>query len=176
MKGGIANLRRVGIILLSLGVIIGSVSAAKIPPLIGVFFVSIVIMVIGIFLMRFGKRKEAEEKGMQSLDKLIDLLKENLKDLRKLDKTKESDFLSKKIEEINRNLSRFAEEASIIQFFYGTGKYSELMMLFGSGERNLNRAWSALVDGVKEEALECLEKAELDLNETLDRLKELEKE
>jgi hypothetical protein len=50
------------------------------------------------------------------------------------------------------------------------------MMLFGRGERNLNRAWSALVDGAKEEATVSLEKAKLDLKETLDRLKKLEKE
>jgi hypothetical protein len=172
---GMISLSGVGMLLLSLGVIVGSVTAAKLPPLMWGFYISVIIMVIGVFLMRFGKRKEVKEKGVQSLDELVDMLGENLENLKQLDKTEESASLCKKLGEINWNLSRFAEEASIIQFSYGTGKLGEIRMLFGKGERNLNRAWSALVDGSNEETTKCLEKAELDLKETLDRLKELKK-
>lgn len=49
---------------------------------------------------------------------------------------------------------------------YGVSDFAEFFSMFSSGERYLNRAWSALVDGYTVESENSLKKAEYYFNET----------
>lgn len=48
-------------------------------------------------------------------------------------------------------LAEFAEGRNVIAHRFGTPAYAEVMTEFASGERYLNRAWSAAADGYVDE-------------------------
>lgn len=52
----------------------------------------------------------------------------------------------------------------------GMGGYARLMDSFASGERQINRAWSAAADGVETEAIACIDDASALLGESRQRL------
>jgi len=56
-------------------------------------------------------------------------------------------------------LDRFVQARNSVVHAYGMSQYADLMNHFAAGERSLNRAWSASVDGYIDEVQECLAKA-----------------
>jgi hypothetical protein len=70
-------------------------------------------------------------------------------------------------------LNSFADHREAITNRFGTKAFSEVMTEFASGERYLNRAWSAAADGYVDEVAQCVATANTFMNhakEALDRL------
>ena len=61
--------------------------------------------------------------------------------------------------ELQDDLREFAEGRDAITAEYGLQIFAEVMTEFASGERAINRAWSASADGYIEEAAVCIERA-----------------
>ena len=64
----------------------------------------------------------------------------------------------------------FVDARPVLVATLGLAGYAALMDSFASAERQINRAWSAAVDGVYEEAADCLDEASLLVAETVKRL------
>ena len=65
----------------------------------------------------------------------------------------------------------FVEARESIGHVYGLAAYADIMSYFASGERYLNRVWSASADGYIDEVAAYLEKAQLQFSEALDKLR-----
>ncbi len=57
-------------------------------------------------------------------------------------------------------LTAFVQAREAIERQYGADRYADVMDPFATGERALNRAWSASVDGYIDEVWPCLDRAE----------------
>ncbi len=82
-----------------------------------------------------------------------------------------SDQIKKTLDELElAYLIPFAEHRHQFQHDYGMMKFAEFFSDFATGERNLNRAWSAIVDGYPEESKNSLDRSLLYFKECLERL------
>ncbi|WP_297090367.1 cell division protein [Thermococcus sp.] len=164
----------IGNVLLTAGLIAGSITAARIPPMWGGLAASLVVMGAGILLRRQGAREElhrAAESGTGGVRELERLLGDALARLEKvLDAPAEKAHaeLTKILEE----LDEFAEKAQPLRI-EGLMTYGKIMSIFSRGERALNRAWSAFADGYEEEGRKYLRYGYEDLKETLSAVKAL---
>ncbi len=164
----------IGNILLTAGLIAGSITAARIPPMWGGLAASLVVMGAGILLRRQGAREElhrAAESGTGGVRELERLLGDALARLEKvLDAPAEKAHaeLTKILEE----LDEFAEKAQPLRI-EGLMTYGKIMSIFSRGERALNRAWSAFADGYEKEGRRYLRYGYEDLKETLSAVKAL---
>ncbi|HMB54361.1 MAG TPA: hypothetical protein VKU40_13665, partial [Thermoanaerobaculia bacterium] len=72
-------------------------------------------------------------------------------------------------------LAAFAEARESIAYRYGLAAYGEVMSHFASGERYLNRVWSASTDGYIDEAHDYLVRAKEQFEEALGVFRGLER-
>ena len=64
------------------------------------------------------------------------------------------------------HIATFVDARPLLQGKFGLSGYASIMDTFSGAERQLNRAWSAAADGVYDEAITCLNRASLLLEET----------
>ena len=164
----------VGNVLLTVGLIGGAITAARIPPMWGGVAVSLAIMGVGIFLRRQGEKEElhrAAESGTGGVKELDALLTDAISRIEKImDAPRE-----KAVEELTgilEELEEFAEKAQPLRI-EGLMTYGNIMSIFSRGERALNRAWSAFADGYEEEGRKYLRYGYEDLKETLSAVRAL---
>ena len=62
-------------------------------------------------------------------------------------------------EQLRPDLRRFADARESMVHLYGLQTYADIMSNFATGERYINRVWSASADGYESEAATYLEKA-----------------
>ena len=62
-------------------------------------------------------------------------------------------------EQLRPDLRRFADARQSMVHLYGLQTYADIMSNFATGERYINRVWSASADGYESEAATYLEKA-----------------
>ena len=62
-------------------------------------------------------------------------------------------------EELRPDLHRFAKARNSMVHLFGLQSYADIMSEFATGERYINRVWSASADGYESEASAYLEKA-----------------
>jgi hypothetical protein len=62
-------------------------------------------------------------------------------------------------EHLRADLRRFADARESMVHLYGLQTYADIMSNFATGERYINRVWSASADGYESEAATYLEKA-----------------
>ncbi len=125
------------------------------------FFPGLFIAVAGAGLL--GMPQKMEHRDEEGISKKLDPAKcmETVIGI-----IKEIDFakmnpktIQEKIEDIQlNNLVPFAEARHEFQHDYGIVNFADFFSDFATGERNVNRAWSALVDGYLEETKESLMK------------------
>jgi hypothetical protein len=68
------------------------------------------------------------------------------------------------------DLNGFADNREAIANRFGPLAYAEVMTEFASGERYLNRAWSAAADGYVDEVADCIQHADGFLREACELL------
>lgn len=69
-------------------------------------------------------------------------------------------------------LGVFVEARETLSRVYGMQAYADIMSKFALGERNINRAWSASVDGYIDEVRTCLDNARHLMDEVHDMLRQ----
>lgn len=126
------------------------------------FFPGLFIAVAGAGLLGMPQKMEhKEEEGAgkkvdpaKCMETVIGIIKEI--DFESMDRKTIQD----KIEDIQlNNLVPFAEARHAFQHDYGIVNFADFFSDFATGERNINRAWSAIVDGYLEETRQSVIKA-----------------
>ena len=137
---------------------------------------SVAVCVVGIVLIRIGNQDgpvDIQDQGKASAS--IDQLKSALEQAaaatagvrKSLAKLPPSRITAEIDDQIADHLRTFADGRDEITRHYGLEAFADVMTQFASGERAINRAWSASADGYFDEADECLERGEQMLQEAL---------
>lgn len=131
---------------------------------------SAALCILGIVFVRKSKNKPQShaaqtEVSLQQIKLHLNKLVENLTRLNgEIKDYKPRQILNFIEEELQDDLREFAEGRDSITAEYGLQVFAEVMTEFASGERAINRAWSASADGYIEEAATCIERALAMLN------------
>ncbi|MFK7736240.1 MAG: hypothetical protein AB8B50_09440 [Pirellulaceae bacterium] len=118
---------------------------------------SLLVGGIGVVMLRSEKASQAEADG--DSDAGFAVVKEQLKKAAKAVATLQQNLDEMTCEEvldyIDENCvppcTEFADSRMVISQRYGNAKYAEVMTEFASGERYVNRTWSAAADGYVDE-------------------------
>ena len=158
------NLKRLGNILLVLSTIAATLCAARTPVLEFWFGASCLAMVSAVLMLRLGARppKAGSRQAAEAAFDFTGCLGEVNSALEKLAGERELSC-----ERIHRELDRlsdgplfdFARYREQLVSVAGYASFARLVGEFTRAERSLNRAWSAAVDGYREEALESMNRA-----------------
>ncbi|MFB0516664.1 MAG: hypothetical protein ACETWG_08670 [Candidatus Neomarinimicrobiota bacterium] len=145
-----------------------------------IFLVAIVAGAAGVALVRLttlraAREAEALAANIQNIRQSLTRVVENITTL---NREKESihpyDFRHRIDELFPVDLTTFVEAREAIGHLYGLQAYADVMSIFASGERYLNRVWSASADGYIHECHTYLGKAREQFTAALDKLHELE--
>ncbi len=148
----------------------------------GVFFgLGLLLVVVGAILGRVASGREASEAPVgehgdaapaRDLGDLLERLREDVAALaaeasaRGEPRSDDFESLKQRIHElVVEKVEPIADAAPRVQSKYGITVFADVFGPFSSGERYLNRAWSALVDRHWDEAASSLERAASDLAE-----------
>lgn len=125
------------------------------------FFPGLFIAVAGAGLL--GMPQKMEHRDEEGVSKKVDpakCMETVIKIINEIDFAKMNPkTIQEKIEDIQlNNLVPFAEARHQFQHDYGVVNFADFFSDFATGERNVNRAWSALVDGYLDETRDSLMK------------------
>lgn len=152
-------------ILLALATVGACLSAARIPVMTGPFALSVAGMVAGVVLMRRAYRarlaREISEDSGETFD-FVAVARMVLNALSSLEERPEAGC-----EEIHVELDKlvdgplfdFAMARNKLLAMHGFGGFARIVGEFSRGERAVNRAWSAAVDGYPQEARDYVTRA-----------------
>lgn len=121
--------------------------------------------IAGVVLARRTSRRHAHQPATLNLNRqhLVDRLDRIVARARELSREWEAggpEALHTRIDQFFRaDLDAFAESRGAIARLHGLAAYADVMNEFAAGERYLNRAWSASVDGYLDEAREYVGRA-----------------
>lgn len=172
---------RLGYLLIAAGFLGGSYFSVVQKE--GVPWVSLVISLlagaVGIFLVRQTQRASAhsEDRLTTNLGSIASSLESLAAKATRLNNEKDSmnpyDVHSRIDADFMEDLDTFVEARESLSHRYGVQAYANLMTAFATGERYLNRAWSASVDGWVDEVSDSLGKAERQFQDALAQFRAL---
>lgn len=134
----------------------------------------------GIAMVQIAGRSSsrAEEAMRASLGKLDTSLSNLVENVGRLDAEKESvdvyDVRHRIDEIFMEDLDTFVDNRESIGHAFGLQSYADVMTQFATGERYLNRCWSASTDGYVDEVSVYLTRSKEHFAEALKKLNELE--
>ena len=126
--------------------------------------VSVVICVAGIVMLKqTGSPEQQREQGsnlsLADLSERLTRLIDNLEVLIKsVDELPPSQITARIDEQLADDFREFADGRNLITTEYGLNVFADVMTQFASGERSVNRAWSAAADGYVDESETCLKR------------------
>ncbi|MDG2186484.1 MAG: hypothetical protein P8K79_12460 [Mariniblastus sp.] len=130
----------------------------------GWYIGSVIICIIGIVLLRIGK-KSAAESSHESTASLAEIrasvvnLINHTEQLRgQMDEMAPSEMVAFIDDVLAPDFYTFAEGRNAITAEMGLQKFADVMTHFSAGERAINRAWSAAADGYVDEATTCVKR------------------
>ncbi len=142
------------------------------------FLLSVVGLVVGAVMMRMSRARAIERSSAEGGDPaaLLDEIIATVGDIRS-----DLDAMGGEDERLHAITQRVGalQEGAIAQFVdarermvqrMGLARFATVMDRFASGERRLNRAWSAAADGVLAESVACLGDAEVRFGEARERM------
>jgi hypothetical protein len=174
VERGIKNARVLGIILFVVGIILAISAAAKMPAedatyptTLPVFFMGIVLGVVGNLIWHKNERKivmaQLEHHKNDTENNPVALLKATLPKVEEL-QTKaqglEGMAICEAVDEVlDKYVHPFTEKRKTFMDILGQSKGAEILLIVAYGERMLNRVWSAASDGHKPEAMNVLQES-----------------
>lgn len=176
-------MKKLGYLLVFIGCIAASlVSVTDVLRVNWVHFgISLVIAIIGIFLIRSSEKKETmhEETLSRNMKAIVESLERITGDVKLIrsgiDPEKPQDVHRRIDEKLQDHLQAFVESRKTIGHVYGLQAYGHVMNYFATAERYLNRVWSASADGYIDEVVEYMERSEKQFEEALAALRGLAK-
>jgi len=143
------------------------------------FVPTIIIGAIGIFLVHHHERatSRSEKKLTANLQDIKTSLTRVVENLTQLNAEKQSidpyDMRHRIDELFTDDLTIFADARESLAHVHSLQVYADVMSLFASGERYLNRVWSASADGYIDEVTTYLDKAQIQFAEALEKVRSL---
>ncbi len=144
-----------------------------------VYGVFLAIGVVGVALLRAHDSGTAThslklEADIDTARTALSRLVETLRSLRKRREDVDVYDVHHHIDDrLSEDLGVFVEARESVSHLFGLHAYAEVMTMFASSERNINRAWSASADGYIDEVWASLDRAQtlmIGAQELLDRL------
>ncbi len=138
---------------------------------------ALVLGLIGVVVLQISGREQRKsvDKVRTNMGKLEESLTNIVANAEKLDAEKESIDpyeIRHRIDELfMEDLDTFVENRETIGDAYGLQAYANVMTHFATGERYLNRCWSASTDGYIDEVHTYLTRAKIQFEEALELLR-----
>ena len=135
--------------------------------------------IAGIVLVRAGKRQENRAVGklaanIQIIEASMGRIVENISHLNEEKQSINPYDVRHRIDELFcEDIVTFVEARESIGQVFGLAVYADILSHFASGERYLNRVWSASADGYIDEVAAYLDKAQLQFSEALEKVRRL---
>ncbi len=138
------------------------------------FLGALALTVGGIVLLKRGRHAAATQANhlQTSQNDLTDSLEEIIRGLEAMASQPPGAQNPEAIidETLRAPLARFAAARQSLRHLYGLDAYADIMTAFAAGERQINRIWSASVDGYGEEAARSLDRARALFAQTREKL------
>jgi hypothetical protein len=168
-------IKYIGYFLFIIGTIFSFSFAAKIPVDWICFLITCFVAGAGAVMIRLNhkssknvvKAKSEEQISAAYLINLIKSINNKLAELKKSYDPSKNQDMKKEIESLQCSIVEFLDHRNLIEAEYSFKKASEVFISFATGERFINRAWSALVDGYSDEVSKSLEKASSSFSSTV---------
>ena len=145
----------------------------------GFFVCALIVGAIGVVLVQSGKRQhtKSEEKltsNIQNIQASLSRIAENITQLNAAKASINTYDMRGRIDELfGDDLAIFVQARESISHLYGLQAYADIMSYFASGERYLNRIWSASADGYIDEVNIYLDKAQQQFADALAKVRRL---
>ncbi len=174
-------MKKIGFFVLTMGFLGSSLAAVVDESNVrwGYFIAALLAGAAGIIMVRLAEHrdKHSEKKVAANLQDIRNSLNRIVENITRLNTEKQSinpyDFRHRIDELFSEDLTTFVEARESMAQAYGLQVYADVMSHFASGERYLNRVWSASADGYIDEVITYLEKAQMQFVETLARVRDL---
>jgi len=174
-------MKNAGLLMVTLGFLAACLVAVMNPEEIELeyFIPAFLVGVLGVVLARIAISRESksEERLAENLKGVTHSLARLADNVSKLNAEKQDvdvyDFPAMIDETFAADIDQFIEAREAIAHQYGVQPYAEVMTLFSSAERALNRVWSCSVDGYIDEAHTHLERASSQFEEARVKLNEV---
>jgi len=168
-------MKKIGFLLVAVGFIAGALVTVvdKTEVRWGLFLPAFVTGIIGVFMIHYQERKHArsETKISTNLQDITTSLTNVVEKLIKLNAEKQSMDPHEFHIHIDRlfrdDLTTFAEARESLAHAHNLQVYADVMSHFASGERYINRVWSASADGYVDECITYLDRAQVQFSEAL---------
>lgn len=144
------------------------------------FVVGVIAGVAGVVIVRLVTRQAARQEDTlaANIQNIRESLARVVENITALNREKESvnpyDFRHRIDELFPEDLTIFVDARESIGHVYGLQAYADVMSIFSSGERHLNRVWSASADGYIHECHTYIDKACAQFAAALEQLNVLE--
>ena len=166
-----------GWVMFTIGFLAAAASSMRIPPLWSWFVPSLILSFAGAYIARTGAHgSHAETTGDKKANEKFEagiLLQKMLDEVVAIDPNGKLDDVKKAIEDLQfGSIATFVGERRRFLQKYGPIVFAHFFGSFARAERNVNRAWSALIDGHREELAISLDFAKSSISEAMKALKE----
>lgn len=170
-------MRNLGIVLLVLGTIVGSLGGAKLPTANwAVAGAGFAMLVAALVLLRWPKKGDGTKSADAPEKVVIPLLRELPKEIEAIRLEAEDLELPALLERLGKLdrefLQGISEGSPALLSSLGPQRFADVFGQYASGERLLARAWSAAADHHRPEALDALERSALRIREAVEYLGE----
>ncbi len=172
-------MKKIGYLLITFSFLAGSLIAVidKLNVPWYYFSAAIFIGALGVVLVHRHERKcsRSEKKLTMNLQDIKTSLTRVVENLTRLNAEKQSinpyDMHHRIDELFSDDLTIFVEARESLAHAHGLQAYADVMSHFASGERYLNRVWSASADGYVDEITTYLDKAQMQFTEAFDKVR-----
>lgn len=181
-------IKQLSYVLITVGTIGASICAARTQPEIEgwqnmwqiqtpAFVGFLIMMIIGILFSKLRTNPLLEltqEESKPPLDDYLNSAKLKLNELSNSLATMNTHDIYKQLDTItDKHIEPFLSQREFIIEQYGMAQYAVIFTPYAQAERYLNRAWSAAVDGYKDESAEYIKRSIPLLTESVNLLKPL---
>lgn len=174
-------MKKAGYLMIVIGFIAGALLSVvdELEVQWGFFVCALIVGAIGVVLVQSGKRQhtKSEEKltsNIQNIQASLSRIAENITQLNAAKDSIDTYDMRGRIDELfSDDLAVFVQARESISHLYGLQAYADIMSYFASGERYLNRIWSASADGYIDEVNIYLDKAQQQFADALVKVRRL---
>lgn len=176
-------MKRIGYLLITIGFLAGALVTVIDEQIVkwDYLFGTLVIGVAGIAVVRLGKHRDSRSEhklaaNLQDIETSLTRITGNMTRLNEEKQSINTYDMRHRIDELfSEALTTFVEARQSLAQAYGLQVYADVMSHFASGERYLNRVWSASADGYIDEVTSYLDKAQAQFIAARDKVRRLEK-
>ena len=175
-------MKKLGYILITVGFILASLTTVTDHLEVNwtYFGLTLAISVAGIFMVRSSDKAESMHEdtlamNMKNMEQALERILNDVKEIRSSVNQEHPQATHKHIDDkLPQHLEVFIDARKSIGHIHGLQAYANIMNYFATGERYLNRVWSASVDGYIDEVTEYMGKSEEQFKGALEELKRLD--